>query len=100
MSAEVSQIDRKIEQLLDRIVDADSETLIKAYERRVQDCEAEKLLLTERIANCGRPEQHYDETFRTAMEFIANPQKLWVSGRFEDKRAAAKLTFAGHLSYA
>jgi site-specific DNA recombinase len=100
MSAEVTQIDRKIEQLLDRIVDADSETLIKAYERRVQDCESEKLLLAERIANCGRPAQHYDETFRTAMEFLANPQKLWVSERLEDKRAAVKLTFAGHLSYA
>jgi site-specific DNA recombinase len=100
MSAEVTQIDRKIEQMLDRIVDADSETLIKAYEKRVQDCEAEKLLLTERIANCGRPARDYDETFRTVMEFLANPQKLWVSERLEDKRAVVKLTFVGHLSYA
>jgi site-specific DNA recombinase len=99
MAAELSQIDRKIEQLLDRIVDADSSAVIKAYEKRVSEYESRKALLSERIANCGRPARGYDETFRTAMEFLGNPQKLWASERLEDKRAVLKLAFAGHLSY-
>lgn len=76
MKAELSQIDRKLNQLLDRIVDADSETVIQAYEKRVQEFESQKLVLKEKIANCGRPLPDYDETFRTAMEFPANLCKL------------------------
>lgn len=99
MASELSQIDRKTEQLLDRIVDADSSAVIKAYENRVSEYESRKALLSERIANCGRPARGYDETFRAAMEFLGNPQKLWASERLEDKRAVLKLAFAGHLSY-
>ena len=99
MKAEISQIDRKLNQLLDRIVDADSETLIKAYEKRVQEFESQKLLLNEKIANCGRPLPDYDETFRTAMEFLASPCKLWASERLEDRRAVLKLAFADNMAY-
>jgi site-specific DNA recombinase len=100
MTAELSQIDRKITQILDRIVDAESDTAIKAYEKRVQEFEAQKLLLSEKIENCGRPLRSYDETFRTAMEFLANPYKIWVSDRLEDRRAVLKLVFADRLAYA
>ncbi len=62
--------------------------------------ESRKALLGERIANCGRPLPDYDETFRTAMEFLANPYKLWVSDRLEDRRAVLKLVFADRLAYA
>jgi site-specific DNA recombinase len=99
MKAELSQIDRKLNQLLDRIVDADSETVIKAYEKRVQEFESQKLLLSEKIANCGRPLPDYDETFRTAMEFLASPCKLWASERLEDRRAVLKLAFADNMAY-
>ncbi len=100
MTAELSQIDRKITQILDRIVDAQSDAVIKAYEKRVQEFEAQKLLLSEKIENCGRPLKGYDETFRTAMEFLANPYKLWVSDRLEDRRAVLKLVFTDRLAYA
>ena len=99
MKAELSQIDRKLNQLLDRIVDADSETLIKAYEKRLQEFESQKLVLNEKIANCGRPLPDYDETFRTAMEFLASPCKLWASERLEDRRAVLKLAFADNMAY-
>jgi site-specific DNA recombinase len=99
MTAELSQIDRKIEQLLDRIVDAESNSVIKAYENRVQEFEQQKLLLAEKIAGCGKPLKDYDETFRTAMDFLANPQKLWDSGQLQDKRAVLKLAFADNLAY-
>ena len=99
MKAEISQIDRKLNQLLDRIVDADSETLIKAYEKRVQEFESQKLLLNEKIANCGRPLPDYDETFRTALAFLASSCKLWASERLEDRRAVLKLAFADNMAY-
>ena len=53
----------------------------------------------ERIANCGRPLRDFDETLRTALDFLANPWNLWASERLEDKRAVLKLTFADRLAY-
>ena len=99
MVAELSQIDHKIAQLLDRIVDTESSTVVRAYEQRVAEYESRKALLAEKIANCGRSVQGYDETFRTAIEFLATPCKLWASDLLEDKRAVLKLTFAGSLTY-
>jgi site-specific DNA recombinase len=65
----------------------------------VQEFESQKLLLNEKISNCGHPLPDYDETFRTAMEFLASPCKLWASERLEDRRAVLKLAFAENLAY-
>ncbi len=99
LKAEVLKIERKIEQLLDRIVDADSATLISAYEKRIGKLEKEKIAMSENIANCGKPVRGFDEMFRTAMDFLANPWKLWSSEALEDKRAVLKLAFADRLAY-
>jgi len=99
LKAELVGIEKKIEQLLDRIVDADSSTLISAYEKHITNLEQEKIAMSEQIAACGRPVRGFDETFRTAMAFLASPWKLWHSEALEDKRAVLKLTFADRLSY-
>jgi hypothetical protein len=100
MEKEVRLIERKIEQLLDRVVDAEGDSVVKAYEKRIRDLEQEKALTRERIANCGKPLKSFGETYRTAFDFLANPCKLWHSPRIEDRRAVLKLVFAEKLPYA
>lgn len=99
LEAQVVSIDRQIEKLLDRILDADSPTVSKAFEQRIDTLEKERLLITEKVAQCGRPTGDFDASFRTAMDFLSNPWNLWNSDRLEDKRAVLKLTFADRLSY-
>jgi DNA invertase Pin-like site-specific DNA recombinase len=99
MRNELVEIDRKIEPLLDRIVETDSRTIASALERRVEELEERKLLLKEKIETVGTPKRGYDETFRTAIEFLANPWNLWASDRMEDKRMTVKLAFAESLRY-
>lgn len=99
LSAEVIRLERQIEQLVDRIVNADSETLIGAYENRLRSLEAAKVEAKEKIANCGRPITDFDTTYRTAMQFLESPCKLWTFGDLADKRAALKLTFEGRIRY-
>ena len=96
---DVSSIDKKIGQYLDRIVEIDSRSLVKNYEDRLHSLERDKALITERIANCGRPLGEFDATFRTAVEFLGNPCNLWESPQLEDKRAVLKLVFAEPLAY-
>jgi|GEM_PF-3561578 len=54
---------------------------------------------SDRPQNCGRPLQSFDDTFRTAMTFLANPQNLWASERIEYKRTVLKLAFSAKLPY-
>ncbi len=98
MTAEISQIDRKVEQLVERLLSADSDTVIRVYETQIGKLESEKHILAEKIAKCGTPLDTYDDSFRTAMGFLANPWNLWKSERMEDKRTVLKLAFDGNLT--
>ncbi|NOR61570.1 MAG: recombinase [Rhodobacteraceae bacterium] len=99
MRKALTGIENKTEQFLDRIVETDSDTVIKAYEKRIRDLESEKTLLAEKIGKCGTPAASFDETYRTAFSFLETPHKLWASERLEDRRAVLKLVFADKLSY-
>ena len=99
METELKKLDKSIGQFLDRVVETDSATLVKTYESRIRKLEEEKVELRERVASCGRPLKSFDDTFRTAIQFLANPCNLWESERIEDKRAVLKLTFAERLAY-
>lgn len=61
--------------------------------------EEEKAVLKEKVQKCGRPLTSFNDTFRTALDFLASPCNLWHSDRLEDKRAVLKLAFAGRVSY-
>ena len=99
LSQELKAVEKKVEQLLDRIVDASSASVVAAYERRIKELETQKAIMRDRIANCGKPLKSFDETYRTAFGFLANPCKLWGSERIEDRRAVLKLCFEGRLPY-
>jgi hypothetical protein len=76
ITEEISSIDRKVAQLLDRIVEAESDAVIQAYKRRVAELEGRKLLLREQLAGCDKPIKEFDESFRTALQFLASPWNL------------------------
>lgn len=100
LKAEAKQVERQITQLVDRILNtADSPTLVNAYEDHVRKLEIEKADIAERVAKCGSVLPDYDDTFRTAMDFLTSPIKLWNSNKLEDKHALLKLAFERHLSY-
>jgi site-specific DNA recombinase len=96
---ELKKLEQKADVFLERVIQADTAFMIKTYEDKLQNIEAEKVLVREKIASHGRPQRSFEESFRTAMEFLQNPYKLWVSGLFSDKQAVLKLAFAGNLSY-
>lgn len=99
MGAEIVRVEREIEKLLERIVEASVPSVIAAYELRVGKLEGEKHLLRERMEKSARPVSSFDATLRTALDFLSNPWNLWSSGRLEDRRAVLKLAFADRLRY-
>lgn len=96
---EIRKLDGKIEQLMDRLVDTDSDSMIKAYEKRVKQLETDKAVLVEKSSQSMRPMRSFDAALRTALEFISNPHQLWDSGRLCDRRAVLRLAFPGGFQY-
>jgi site-specific DNA recombinase len=94
-----TEIERQIEQLVDRIVDTTSPSTIAAYERRIEKLEREKLIAVEKLRSDTEPKRTYEEMFELALVFLANPWKLWASDRLEDKRTVLKLAFSERLAF-
>ncbi len=99
IDTELKKIERSLDQFLDRIVEAESSTLIRTYERKIKQLEQERAVLREKQVVVGRPLASFDQTFRTAMSYLGNPCNLWDSGRIDHRRAVLKLSFADRLSY-
>lgn len=54
LKQKINKIDRHIEQALDRIVAAESSTVVKAFEKRITDQEKTKLVLEKKLGSCTR----------------------------------------------
>ncbi|WOF72758.1 recombinase family protein [Parvibaculaceae bacterium PLY_AMNH_Bact1] len=96
---DIAQIDKQVEALLDRIVDAPTASVVSTYEKRIAKLEANKLVLEEKLAASGQPRDAFAKKFEHAMTFFSNPLKLWHSDNFEDRRRLLKLAFVERLAY-
>ena len=99
LQAHLISLEREVQKFLARIVDASAVSVVAAYEARIEKLEAEKVLTKERLERVARPTRSFDETLRTALDFVANPWNLWASRKLEDQRTVLKLTFADRLAY-
>ncbi len=96
---EAVKLDRQVESLLNRIVEATNPSVIAAYENKIASLERSKIVLEEKRLSVGQPRGTFEEMFELAMSFFANPSKLWHSGSHLHRRLVLKLTFAERLSY-
>ena len=99
MKAQIPALQHKVEKFLQRLVETDNVTAIEKYEQEIASLEEQKVLLQEKIDQCGRPLEPFEDCFRTAMKFLANPCYLWSSDSLEDKRMVLRMVFAKKLPY-
>ncbi|MEO1309123.1 MAG: hypothetical protein AAFV38_14770 [Pseudomonadota bacterium] len=82
-----------------RLVQADDDALIEAFETQLRKLQETKLLLAEKLEN-EEPEQgSFEEAYRTAIEFLANPHELWASDDPADRNLFLKLVFTDQIKY-
>ncbi len=96
---EIAGLEKQIDGLLDRIVDASSPSVINAYEKRIAKLEREKLIAAERSQPHGKPLRPFEEMFELSMQFLSNPCDIWASEHLESKRTVLKLSFLDGLVY-
>jgi site-specific DNA recombinase len=96
---EMAALESKTSQIMDRLLQADSHALITAYENQVRKLEEQRIALTEELERGCGPVKSFDEMFRTACAFLANPWKLWASGVLEHRRTLLRLAFPGRVAF-
>ncbi|GAB5373669.1 MAG: hypothetical protein AcusKO_01310 [Acuticoccus sp.] len=99
LKRKLAKVETNVAALPERVIAAESPTVIKAYERKIRDLEIEKATLGDKLAAAGQPVRPFDEIYRTLFDFLANPLKLWGSVRLDLQRIVLKLVFADHLTY-
>lgn len=100
LKADIAKIEKQIDQLLDRIVDANGgESVVSAYEKRIAKLERQKLLAEEKLAETGAPKHTLEESFEHAMTFLSKPWKIWENADFALKKTILRLAFIEPLPY-
>jgi len=64
---EVAQVEKQISVLLDRIVDASSQSVVAAYEKRIGTLERSKIELSEKRGTVGTRQGTFEELFELAI---------------------------------
>ncbi len=96
---ELAVIERKIEQLLERVVETNNRTVIQTYESQINKLQDRKHLLEEQSRSMRISRKPFEESFRTTYKFIENPRFLWDSGKKEHHKKLFRLTFAERIAY-
>ena len=95
----LTAMDAKAARLTERLIETDSTAVIRAYEAKLEAIDTERALVRESLQERrGMPD--FNTGFRTAMQFLSNPHKLWVSGDQRAQKTVLKLVFAAPLPYA
>ncbi len=96
---EAAKVEKQIATLLDRIVESGSSTVIAAYEKRITELERGKLLIEEKRQTTRQPGSTFEETFKLVFDFLANPARLWRSGRYDLRKLVLRLAFTDRLAW-
>ena len=96
----LTSINVTISKLTDRLIETTSSSAIQAYEVKLEKLEAEKILISENLAQKQDLGQDFDKSFRTALNFLINPWNLWSSPNPDNRKTLLKLVFAAPLPYA
>ena len=95
----ILKLDRQIDGFLDKIVEATSATVVKAYERKIDQLERDKILASEKLEHSFKPKGNADEMLEHPLRFLANPCKLWESGEMVLQKLVLRLAFSEPLPY-
>ena len=96
---QLGQLQTQKSRTIDKLINTNHSSVTAACEQRIQEIELDIVVTEEKIQNFGRPLADFDENFRTAIEFLADPYKLWASDNYEHKRAVLRMGFSEPLVY-
>ncbi len=99
LAQQMAALTRKIDTLTERLLATDSPSLINAYEGQIRKIEENRTALKEQSERGIEPQKPFNQMFKAAMIFLANPCIIWKKGSLEQRRLLARLAFPNRLTY-
>ncbi len=97
---QIKSVEKQVDALLGRLMEATNPTVITAYEGKLSDLERSKTKLQDQLAQHSAPKSGtFGEKLEPALQFLANPWKLWESGQITLQRMVLKLAFTDRIAY-
>ncbi len=86
VARQIKDVEKQIESLLDRIIDASSPSVVSAYEGRIAKLEREKIVLAERAVQIVPPKCRVEEFIELSLEFLARPWFIYDNDRLPSSK--------------
>lgn len=99
LAKQLTDTQQHIENLLDRLVDATSATVVSAYEARIEKLERAKIVLTERMERTVPPKGRLEDCMELALWFLSSPWEIYRNGDYVLRQTVLRLAFVKPLRY-
>ncbi len=99
LSQEARANEKRIEELLERILSASNATVIAAYEGKIETLEHQNRIIADKLQNSVVPSNRFEEIIEHSLQFLANPWNLWACGHYHMKRLVLRLAFSEPIAY-
>ncbi len=99
LKRDILKAEKEVKTLLERIVETDTPSVVKAYEKRIARLEQNMSAMREKLASSAVPVGNFDKCLEHALMFLANPWKIWASGRIALQNTVLRLAFAERIAY-
>lgn len=96
---QLKAMEARIDDLLDRIVEAKSPSVIAAYEKRIEKLERDKLVLAEKAEKPLPNEGRLEECIELSLKFLARPWEIYKNGTYAVRQTVLRLAFSKPLTY-
>ena len=99
LKREITALEKQIDGLLDRLVDASSPAAVRAYERKIESLEKQKFLKAEKLENDVLPVGGSSSILELCLRFLSSPCIIWKNGDLTLKKMVLRMAFSDRLAY-
>ena len=96
---EVAAIDVEIGSLVVQVAKTEKRAVIEIYEQKIEELSKRKEEAQKKKGHVELGPVSVGTAFDAVMEYLKNPEELWVNGDLDDKRRVLKLVFAERFTY-
>lgn len=96
---QLKSVEGSIRKAADLLIATDSAATMRAIEAKIEKLEAQRALIAENLADTTPNTKNFDMSFRTAMNFLASPWKIFETDEAIDRQTVLELVFAAPIPY-
>ncbi len=96
---QLDDLNRQIESLLDRIVEANNASIVSAYEDKIEKLERDKILLKEKIGNSIPEKGRFEDCMELVLRLLSSHWKIYKNSDRAMRQTVLRLAFSEPLRY-